>query len=152
MLNYALRSKAIAFRRPLPLVSVSLGGTSSPKVYSYQDILLSQGSGFVPSALSTINGETASKYIEDLSQLGALNDPDALYNSMFFSPGFEAEAPGWQGKLSSRFLLCGIRIFMTRRVLCRLWAVFLDLPWREHQCHVRERYRPCRGKQGCGHR
>lgn len=79
---------------------MSLDGTSSPKVYSYQDILLSQSTSFVPSALSTINGETASKYIEDLSQLGALNDPDALYNSMFFSPGFAAESAGWQGILS----------------------------------------------------
>ncbi|TVY75827.1 Peptidase S41 family protein [Lachnellula suecica] len=92
-----LLSKAIAFRRPLSLVSVSLDGISSPKVYSYQDILLSQNSAFVPSALETIEGETASKYIEDFSQLGALNDPDALYNSMFFSPGFAAESAGWQG-------------------------------------------------------
>ncbi|CZR64528.1 uncharacterized protein PAC_14426 [Phialocephala subalpina] len=92
-----LLSKAIGFRRPLPLVSVSFDEVSSPKVYSYRDVLLSRNSTFVPSALATINGEVASKYIEDLSQLGALNDPDALYNSMFFSPAFAAESAGWQG-------------------------------------------------------
>ena len=80
------------------MVSVSLDGVSSPEIYSYQDILLSQSSSFVPSALSTIDGESAVKYIEDFSQLGALNDPDALYNAMFFSPGFAAESAGWQGK------------------------------------------------------
>lgn len=79
------------------MVSVSFDGVSSPKVYSYQDILLSRSSTFVPSALATINGQVASKYLEDLSQLGALNDPDALYNSMFFSPAFAAESAGWQG-------------------------------------------------------
>lgn len=82
------RSKAIAFRRPFPLVSVSFDGVSSPKVYSYQDVVLSTNSEFVPSALDLINEQPAYKFIENLSQLGALNDPDALYNSMFFSPGF----------------------------------------------------------------
>ncbi|KUJ18450.1 uncharacterized protein LY89DRAFT_615243 [Mollisia scopiformis] len=92
-----LLSKAIAFRRPFPLVSVSFDGISSPKVYSYYDVIASQSSGIVPSALASIEGDEASEYIEKLSQLGALNDPDASYNSMFFSPAFAAESPGWQG-------------------------------------------------------
>lgn len=91
------RSKAIAFRRPLPLVSVSIDGVASPKIYSYRDILLSQNSKFIPSALATIDGKSATEYIEEFSQLGALNDPDALYNSMFFSPAFAAEAAGFLG-------------------------------------------------------
>lgn len=51
----------------------------------------------MPSALSTINGENVYEYLEALAQLGRLNDPDALYNSIFYSPGFAAESPGWGG-------------------------------------------------------
>jgi hypothetical protein len=79
------------------LVSVSSDGVTSPKVYSYQDTILSQTSKFVPSALALINDKEAAKYLEEFSQLGALNDPDALYNSMFFSPAFAAESAGFQG-------------------------------------------------------
>lgn len=58
---------------------------------------MSLNSSFVPSALVTIDGEDVYKFIENYSQLGAINDPDALYNSMFFSPGFGAASAGWQG-------------------------------------------------------
>lgn len=97
LLRCYTRSKAIGFRRPFPLVSVSLDGISPPKVYAYRDVILSTNTTFLPSALSLINEQPAYKFVESLSQLGALNDPDALYNSMFFSPGFAAETAGWQG-------------------------------------------------------
>lgn len=58
---------------------------------------MSLNSSFIPSAVVTIDTEDVYKFIEDESQLGALNDPDALYNSMFFSPGFGAASAGWQG-------------------------------------------------------
>jgi hypothetical protein len=60
---------------------------------------------FTPSPLSTINGEHAVTFLEDWSQLGALNDPDALYNSVFYSKPFAAELPTWRGYFdgSARF-------------------------------------------------
>ena len=57
-------------------------------------------SSFTPSAVTTINGEDAVSFVEALSQLGALNDPDALYNAMFYSKAFAASSPGWQGYFS----------------------------------------------------
>jgi hypothetical protein len=53
--------------------------------------------GFTPSPVSTINGEDAVAFLENWSQLGALNDPDSLYNSVFYSKPFAAELPTWQG-------------------------------------------------------
>ncbi|PBP19577.1 hypothetical protein BUE80_DR009607 [Diplocarpon rosae] len=102
--------KAISFRRPLPLVSVSLDGVSSPKVYAYHDILLSRKSSFAPSALALIDGTDASSYLEGLSQFGDLQDPDALYNMMFFNPGFAARDDRWLGKDS---LFSGWEIMLT---------------------------------------
>ncbi|PBP17869.1 hypothetical protein BUE80_DR011444 [Diplocarpon rosae] len=88
----------MSFQRPLPLVSVSLDAVSSPKVYAHRDILLSRkSSSFVPSALAMIDGTDASSYLEDLSQFGDLQDPDALYNMMFFSPAFAAKDDNWHG-------------------------------------------------------
>ena len=55
---------------------------------------------FTPSAVTTINGEDAVSFIETLSQLGALNDPDALYNAMFYSKPFAASSAGWEGYFS----------------------------------------------------
>jgi hypothetical protein len=54
---------------------------------SIGDIVTSlQGnSSFAPSALETINGEDVYTFLEDLSQKGALQDPDGLYNTVFFS-------------------------------------------------------------------
>ncbi|KAI6711778.1 hypothetical protein JHW43_005654 [Diplocarpon mali] len=89
--------KAIAFQRPLPIVSVSFDGVSSPKVYAYRDILLSRKSSFVPSALATIDGKAASRYIEDMSQLASMHDPDAAYNMMFISPAFTGRNKNWRG-------------------------------------------------------
>lgn len=54
-------------------------------------------SSFIPSALAIIDGENVYTYLEALGQRGRLNDPDAAYNSVFFSPGFAAESPGWGG-------------------------------------------------------
>lgn len=67
-----IRSKAIALRRPFPVVSVSLGGIESPKAYSNKDVILYRAANFTPSALKTIDGESATKYIEDLVEIAML--------------------------------------------------------------------------------
>jgi hypothetical protein len=88
----------LRFNRNVGLVSISLNGTDIPQIYVHDDIdkYVSGNSSWL-SAVATINGQDAVKYLEELSQLGALNDPDALYNAMFFSKPFAAASPGWNG-------------------------------------------------------
>jgi hypothetical protein len=43
------------------------------------------------SAVAKINDETAEDYLADLSQLGFLQDPDALYNNMFYELAMDAQ-------------------------------------------------------------
>ncbi|PSK56652.1 hypothetical protein B9Z65_6276 [Elsinoe australis] len=78
----------ISFGRTTPLVSVSPDGTSAPRPYLYADVLASQlGNGsFTPSAIVEIDGVEATDYLEVWSQYGSLQDPDALYNNLFYSP------------------------------------------------------------------
>ncbi|KAF2643341.1 hypothetical protein P280DRAFT_467392 [Massarina eburnea CBS 473.64] len=72
--------------RPVPLVSVSSDGKELPKPYVYSDILAESfaNSSFKPSPISKINGEKATDYLEKWSQLGSLQDRDALYNNVFY--------------------------------------------------------------------
>ncbi|KKY23496.1 putative peptidase s41 family protein [Diplodia seriata] len=74
------------FGRPVPLVSVSDDGTSAPKPYAYPDVLASvlKNSTFTPSAISQIDGEQATEWLEAWSQYGSLQDRDALYNNVFY--------------------------------------------------------------------
>lgn len=88
------------------LVSVSLNGTDTPKVYLYGkcttsvpkyytanprvgDVLnFANGTGPTPVAISQVNGLDVADYILYLAQnttYGSLQDPDALYNSFFWS-------------------------------------------------------------------
>ena len=67
------------FGRPIPLVSISLDGTSLPEAYVYTDVLLAIADNtFTPSAITAIDGEDATAYLENWSQYGSLQDPDAL--------------------------------------------------------------------------
>jgi hypothetical protein len=50
-----------------------------------------------PSPVTKINGQDAVTFLKNWAQLGALNDPDALYNTVFFSKPFAASTLGWQG-------------------------------------------------------
>jgi hypothetical protein len=50
-----------------------------------------------PSPVKTINGQDAVSFLNDWAQKGALNDPDALYNSVMYSRPFGADLPGWDG-------------------------------------------------------
>lgn len=73
--------------RPVPLVSVSADGEELPKAYVYPDVLAESfgNSSFTPSAITKINGEDASEYLENWAQWGSLQDRDALYNNVFYN-------------------------------------------------------------------
>ena len=58
---------------------------------------MSLNSSFTPSALTSIDGEDVYTFLEAEAQGNFLQDPDAAYNILFYSPAFEAAAPGWKG-------------------------------------------------------
>lgn len=60
--------------------------------------LYNSNSSFTPSPVRLLNGDDAVDAVTELSLLGALQDLDALYNIMFYSPAFNAANNGdWQG-------------------------------------------------------
>ncbi|KAG9258152.1 uncharacterized protein F5Z01DRAFT_633151 [Emericellopsis atlantica] len=76
------------------LVSVSDNGTSLPEVYFVDDIeALEEGQTQI-SPIARINGEDVRIFLERLdSPVPVRQDPDAHYNSLFFS--FASEAASW---------------------------------------------------------
>ncbi|KAF2146091.1 uncharacterized protein K452DRAFT_105588 [Aplosporella prunicola CBS 121167] len=72
--------------RTVPLVSVSEDGQKLPAIFAYPDVLRAAGpdSTFIPSAIVKINGEEVTSYLENWSRFGSLQDPDALYNNVFY--------------------------------------------------------------------
>ncbi|KAF7589525.1 hypothetical protein BBP40_004190 [Aspergillus hancockii] len=95
-----LLTKALTFNRNVGLVSVSLNGKDTPGIYVHSDIATTGQSSFKPSPVVSINGEDAVQLLERWSQLGSLNDPDSLYNSVFFSKPFAAGSPNFDGYFS----------------------------------------------------
>lgn len=81
-------NKIFSFGRSFPLVSVSLDGTSDPQPYLYSDIIasLNGSASFVPSPVIQIDGQDAVKYLLVWSEYGSLQDPDALWNNLFWEP------------------------------------------------------------------
>ena len=75
------------FGRPIPLVSVSEDGVSLPKTYLYADVLQASvaNSSFVPSAITEIDGQNSTEYLLNLSEVGSLQDRDALWNNLFYN-------------------------------------------------------------------
>lgn len=75
-----------SFGRPVPLVSVSEDGKQLPAVFAYKDVLGSQfkNVSYTPSPVVQIDGEDALQWLENWSQLGSLQDRDALYNNVFY--------------------------------------------------------------------
>ncbi|KAE9375497.1 hypothetical protein N431DRAFT_463579 [Stipitochalara longipes BDJ] len=100
-----LLSKVFAFRRPVEIVSVSKDGTGIPKVYTKEDIIIYNSGNWTPSALTRINGQQVNIFLEDLAQLGFLQDPDALYNNLMFEMAFDAESI--QKRYTGMFALAG---------------------------------------------
>ncbi|GAM86729.1 hypothetical protein ANO11243_047480 [Dothideomycetidae sp. 11243] len=88
----------ISFGRALPLVSVSSDGRSAPRPYLLTDIIrhaTAEKTTFSPSPVITIDGIDAIEYLEDWANYGTLQDPDALYNNVFYSPAqFAADPEG----------------------------------------------------------
>ncbi|POS72461.1 hypothetical protein DHEL01_v209148 [Diaporthe helianthi] len=91
---------ALQFRRQdIALASVSLDGVAVPQIYAVSDLRAYNNGTFAsPSPVTEINGEDAVDFLEGLSLQGVLQDRDALYNTMFYSPAMYASNRGdWQG-------------------------------------------------------
>lgn len=72
--------------RPLPLVSVSDDGQNLPAIFAYSDIVLAgKDSKFTASPIEEIDNYYVMEYLEKLSQIGSLQDRDALWNTVFYS-------------------------------------------------------------------
>jgi hypothetical protein len=78
---------------------VSLDGVSIPKVYSTDDIqAYNTGSNSTMlSAVTKINGENVTDFLQTWADLGVLQDPDALYNNIFYELAFNAQSGGGYG-------------------------------------------------------
>ena len=79
----------VNFGRTTPLVSISEDGKSVPKIYVYSDILAASYSKTTASRISPvtqIDGQDAVEYLLNWSEYGSLQDPDALWNNLFYSP------------------------------------------------------------------
>ncbi|WEW60400.1 hypothetical protein PRK78_005885 [Emydomyces testavorans] len=68
-----------------PILSLSSDGKALPKVYSYNDLRGKANGAWKPSAIKSIDDEDAQKWLNRLSYKQCLQDPDALYNDLFFS-------------------------------------------------------------------
>ena len=80
-----LAGGVFGFGRPISLVSYSADGTTAPKPYVYSDVLSFFVNGTAePSAVAQIDGQNAVEYLENWAQYGSLQDPDALYNNVFY--------------------------------------------------------------------
>ncbi|KLJ11924.1 hypothetical protein EMPG_12928 [Blastomyces silverae] len=67
-----------------PLVSASSDAKSLPKIYSYSDLNITDPK-FTPSPIKEIDGQDAAEWLKKLSLEGSTQDPDALYNDLFWS-------------------------------------------------------------------
>lgn len=72
--------------RNVPLVSVSEDGEQLPAVFAFEDVLGLQykNISYTPSAVVKIDNTEVTEFLETLSQLGSLQDRDALYNNVFY--------------------------------------------------------------------
>lgn len=72
--------------RNVPLVSVSEDGEQLPAVFAFEDVLGLQykNISYTPSAVVKIDNTEATEFLQTLSQLGSLQDRDALYNNVFY--------------------------------------------------------------------
>jgi hypothetical protein len=102
----------VAFRRRVQLVSVSRDGVELPRVYVKSELatcfrkikLTSLGdmfdyttsANFSASAVTRINGQDANRYLQDVAQFGFLQDPDALYNTLFYELAIDAQYANMQ--------------------------------------------------------
>ncbi|MCJ1312728.1 hypothetical protein MMC25_006404 [Agyrium rufum] len=83
--------KVFNFYRDVALVSASVDGKSLPQIYVFDDVndYFNKSMDVTvpkPVAVIKINGEDAFPFLDTLKQQGNLNDPDALYNQLFWNP------------------------------------------------------------------
>lgn len=73
---------------------MSVDWIAVPKVYTTDDIRsYNAGSNqTMPSALTNINGENVTEFLQNWGNLGFCQDPDALYNTVFYELAFDAQA------------------------------------------------------------
>ncbi|KAF1917934.1 hypothetical protein BDU57DRAFT_181818 [Ampelomyces quisqualis] len=74
------------FGRRVALVSVSEDGDKLPSVFAFADVIGTQfkNISYTPSPVVQIDGTDVIEWLEDWSQLGSLQDRDALYNNVFY--------------------------------------------------------------------
>jgi hypothetical protein len=79
-------SDIFSWGRPVPLVSVSDDGKNLPAVFAFADVIGSQykNISYTPSPVVEIDGTDVTEWLENWSQLGSLQDRDALYNNVFY--------------------------------------------------------------------
>jgi hypothetical protein len=63
----------------------------SDDIYNY-----TKSNTFNASAITRINGQDVNRYLEDISQQGFLQDPDALYNALFYELAIDAQYANMQ--------------------------------------------------------
>ena len=80
-----LVGNAFRFTRPIGLTSFSDDGISIPKLYVVTDASGLPQIAANASAVTTIDGQPASSFLEDLSQFQAGQDPDTNYNRLLVS-------------------------------------------------------------------
>ncbi|KAF2267254.1 hypothetical protein CC78DRAFT_93645 [Lojkania enalia] len=70
--------------RQVMLISASSDGEEVPKVWAVQDFNKTGDAGFIPSAVSKIDGKDAVQFLEEEALLNSYHDPDTRYNAMFY--------------------------------------------------------------------
>ncbi|KAL5117080.1 hypothetical protein ACEQ8H_005039 [Pleosporales sp. CAS-2024a] len=80
-------ARIFSWGRPVPLVSVSEDGEQLPAVFAFIDVIGSQykNISYTPSPVVEIDGTHVFDWLESWSQLGSLQDRDALYNNVYYS-------------------------------------------------------------------
>ncbi|PIA97917.1 hypothetical protein CB0940_05763 [Cercospora beticola] len=88
-----------AFYRTTPIVSVSKDGMSIPEIFAYEDILETTAGNatYKPSPIVRIDGQESTDFLLDWSQIGSLQDRDALWNGLFYNLAQVALGPNGGG-------------------------------------------------------
>lgn len=86
-LNVDLCSTSIFkfFRNSIPVVSISKDGLEKPEIYTQLDALLLNNSKVNVSPIVSIDGQDPVKYLQKIAAAERFQDPDARYNSLFYS-------------------------------------------------------------------
>ncbi|KAH7636100.1 hypothetical protein B0T09DRAFT_317777 [Sordaria sp. MPI-SDFR-AT-0083] len=79
-----------ALRRTFQLVSISEDGTTLPKVYIDDDILFQSNSSTI-SPVESIDDIPIDNFLTQEAHMQGLQDPDAQYNAIFFSPAIQTK-------------------------------------------------------------